>query len=120
MPPSVRPTGVERTFAKDEIIVTKTDPQGRITYANDVFLRMSCSTKAATLGIVATVLAAGLHFGDLGVAVRAGAGALFLLVTVPVAAQMIGRAAYLLGVPLLPGTVDQLRDRYDRQRGVLR
>ena len=80
----------------------------------DVFLRMSCSTKAATLGIVATVLAAGLHFGDLGVAVRAGAGALFLLVTVPVAAQMIGRAAYLLGVPLLPGTVDQLRDRYDR------
>lgn len=86
----------------------------------DVFLRMSCSTKAATLGIVATVLAAGLHFGDLGVAVRAGAGALFLLVTVPVAAQMIGRAAYLLGVPLLPGTVDQLRDRYDRQRGVLR
>ena len=86
----------------------------------DVFLRMSCSTKAATLGIVATVLAAGLHFGDLGVAVRAGAGALFLLVTVPVAAQMIGRAAYLLGVPLLPGTVDQLRDRYDRQRRVLR
>jgi len=87
----------------------------------DVFLRMSCSTKAATLGIVATVLAAGLHFGDVGVAARAGAGALFLLLTVPVAAQMIGRAAYLLGVPLFPGTVvDQLRGRYDRTRGALR
>lgn len=86
----------------------------------DVLLRMSCSTKAATLGIVATVLAAGLSFGDLGVATRAAAGAAFLLVTVPVAAQMIGRAAYLLGVPLFPGTVDQLRGRYDRSRGALR
>lgn len=86
----------------------------------DVFLRMSCSTKAATLGIVTTVLGAGLYFGDPGVAGRAGAGALFLLVTVPVAAQMIGRAAYLMGVPLFPGTIDQLRDRYDRNRGTLR
>lgn len=86
----------------------------------DVFLRMSCSTKAATLGIVATVLGAGGHFGDAGVALRAGAGALFLLLTAPVAAQMIGRAAYLLGVPLAPGTVDQLRGRYDRARGTLR
>lgn len=50
MPPSVRPTGVERTFADDEIIVTKTDPQGRITYANEVFLRMSALTEAEALG----------------------------------------------------------------------
>lgn len=87
----------------------------------DVFLRMSCSTKASTLGIVATVAGAGLHFGDLGTAARAGAGAVFLLVTAPVAAQMIGRAAYLLGVPLWPGTVtDHLQGRYDRARGRLR
>jgi len=33
-------TGVERTFADDEIIVSKTDTAGRITYANDVFLRI--------------------------------------------------------------------------------
>ena len=50
MPSLVRPTGVERTFAEDEIIVTKTDPQGRITYANDVFLRMSALTEAEALG----------------------------------------------------------------------
>lgn len=36
-----RPTGVERTFAADELIVSKTDPRGVITYANDVFLRVS-------------------------------------------------------------------------------
>lgn len=35
------PTGQARTFAPDELIVSKTDPKGRITYANDVFLRVS-------------------------------------------------------------------------------
>jgi PAS domain S-box-containing protein len=38
---SVRPTGVERTFSADELIVSKTDSRGVITYANDVFLRVS-------------------------------------------------------------------------------
>lgn len=87
----------------------------------DLFIRMSCSTKAATLGVTACVLGAAVHFGDAGVAARALAGALFLLVTAPVAAQVIGRAAYLLGVPLWRGTAaDALRDRYDRTRGTLR
>ncbi len=36
-----RPTGQTRTFGVDEVIVTKTDLQGRITYANDVFLRVA-------------------------------------------------------------------------------
>ncbi len=43
-------TGVERTFGRDEIIVTKTDPKGRITYANDVFLRVAAYTEAEVLG----------------------------------------------------------------------
>ena len=46
----IRPTGVERTFGRDEIIVTKTDLQGRITYANDVFLRVSAYPEAEMLG----------------------------------------------------------------------
>ena len=37
----VRPTGEARTFAADELIVSKTDLRGVITYANDVFLRVS-------------------------------------------------------------------------------
>jgi PAS domain S-box-containing protein len=32
---------VERTFPPDELIVSKTDQRGVITYANDVFLRVS-------------------------------------------------------------------------------
>ena len=38
---AVRATGAERTFADDELIVSKTDLRGGITYANDVFLRVS-------------------------------------------------------------------------------
>ncbi|MDO9713928.1 PAS domain-containing protein [Paracraurococcus lichenis] len=38
---SITPSGRESPFGEDEIIVTKTDLQGRLTYANDVFLRVS-------------------------------------------------------------------------------
>lgn len=44
------PTGVERTFEPDQIIVTKTDLQGRITYANDVFLGVSAFEEHEVLG----------------------------------------------------------------------
>ena len=48
---SERPlTGVERHFKPDEIIVTKTDPGGRITYANPVFLSISSLTEREALG----------------------------------------------------------------------
>ena len=78
----------------------------------DLLVRLSCSSKASTLGIVATLAAAALHFADLGVAVRTAAGAAFLLITMPIAGQTIARAAYLLGVPLWPGTVaDAMRER---------
>lgn len=47
---SVLPTGVERTFGDDEIIVSKTDSKGRITYANSVFLRVSGYHEADIIG----------------------------------------------------------------------
>jgi methyl-accepting chemotaxis protein len=37
----VSPTGEARTSASDELIVSRTDLRGLITYANDVFLRIS-------------------------------------------------------------------------------
>lgn len=46
----LRPTGVERTFAAEEIIVSKTNSKGLITYANDVFLRVSAYPESAILG----------------------------------------------------------------------
>ena len=38
---AVRPTGIENILGEDELIVSKTDLKGRITYANDVFIRMA-------------------------------------------------------------------------------
>tara|TARA_B100000315_G_C14486955_1_gene545632 strand:+ start:237 stop:764 length:528 start_codon:yes stop_codon:yes gene_type:complete len=43
-------TGVERFFDDDEIIVSKTDLKGNITYANDVFLRIASYTERECLG----------------------------------------------------------------------
>ncbi len=34
-----KPTGIERTFGEDEVIVSKTDLKGRITYGNEVCTR---------------------------------------------------------------------------------
>ncbi|RMI13761.1 PAS domain-containing protein [Cellulomonas triticagri] len=47
---AARPTGVERTFGPEEIIVSKTDPRGVITYANDVFTRVAGFTEEEILG----------------------------------------------------------------------
>lgn len=49
-PSGVRPTGIERTFGDDEIIVSKTDRRGFITYANDVFLRVSAYPEDQVIG----------------------------------------------------------------------
>lgn len=43
-------TGIERTFAEDEMIVSKTDPKGRMTYVNDVFLKISGYTEDELIG----------------------------------------------------------------------
>ncbi len=43
-------TGVERTFPASEIIVSKTDLKGRITYANEVFLDIAGYSEAELLG----------------------------------------------------------------------
>lgn len=62
----------------------------------DIFLRMSASTKASTLGAGLVLLGVALNFmdGNVDISGRAIAIALFLILTAPVGAHMIGRAAY--------------------------
>jgi multicomponent Na+:H+ antiporter subunit G len=66
----------------------------------DVYIRMHAATKAGTLGAGLTLAAAAVHSADIGVELRAVLAILFLMITAPVAAHMIGRAAYRTGVPL--------------------
>ena len=46
----VTPTGVERTFHPDDVIVSKTDTKGIITYANDVFLHLADLSERQAIG----------------------------------------------------------------------
>lgn len=76
----------------------------------DVFIRMHASTKAGTLGGGLILAAVALHFHDAGVTARVVAAIAFLILTAPVAAHVIGRAAYRIGVPMWEGSViDELR-----------
>ena len=82
----------------------------------DLFTRMQAATKASTLGIGCMVLAVPIHFGELGITTRAIATIIFVFLTAPVAAHMIARAAYFVGVPLWERTIiDELHGHYDRR-----
>jgi multicomponent Na+:H+ antiporter subunit G len=80
----------------------------------DVLIRMHASTKAGTLGSGLILVAVAIYFGDGATITRALAAILFLLLTAPVAAHVIGRAAFRYGVPLWntkiePGAEEKLR-----------
>ena len=77
----------------------------------DVFTRMHAITKAGTVGLGLVVAAAGVAFSDdVSIVARAFAVVAFALLTAPVSAQMIGRAAYLGDAELAPEThLDEMK-----------
>ncbi|MHB1399850.1 MAG: monovalent cation/H(+) antiporter subunit G [Trichloromonadaceae bacterium] len=80
----------------------------------DIFLRLTCTSKAATLGIGLLLVALAVHFGELDVSTRALATIGFILLTTPVASHRIGRVAYLDGAPLWEGTIiDEMRGKFE-------
>ena len=86
----------------------------------DVYIRLQVASKASSLGIALLMLGVAAHFGELSVTVRSWVVVMFLFLTAPVAAHVIGRAAYLTGVPLAASTgVDELAGAYDADSGRL-
>jgi multicomponent Na+:H+ antiporter subunit G len=87
----------------------------------DVWMRMHASTKSATFGIGCMAVALAVsHLHDLGVVMRSIIIIGFVFQTAPVAAHMIGRAAYLMGVDPWRGTKrDELNGRYDPETETL-
>lgn len=80
----------------------------------DLLTRLHATTKAATLGVSLIMLGVALHFGQGGVVARALGVVLFVMLTAPVAAHVIGRAGYFVGSRLWSGTVkDELKPNYD-------
>lgn len=80
----------------------------------DVYVRMHAATKAGTLGSGLMLLGVAIHSGEGDIVTRALAAVLFLVATTPVAAHLLGRAAYISGVPTWRGTaIDELKGHYD-------
>ncbi|MDY6906472.1 MAG: monovalent cation/H(+) antiporter subunit G [Thermodesulfobacteriota bacterium] len=66
----------------------------------DTLMRMHAATKAGALGAGLIFLGLAFFSNDPGITLRALAAAFFLLLTAPVAAHLIGRAAYCSRVNL--------------------
>ena len=81
----------------------------------DVLIRMHASTKAGTLGVGLVFGGAAVYFGNTAETAIAGLTVVFLLVTAPVAAHAIARAAYRMNVPLSDRThIDEWKGKYGR------
>ena len=86
----------------------------------DVYIRLSVASKASSLGIALLMLGVAAHFDEVAVTIRALLVVVFLFLTAPVAAHVIGRAAYIAGVPLVAGSEpDDLAGRYEPETGRL-
>lgn len=64
----------------------------------DVYTRSHAAGKAATLGICGVLLGVAIGLGSSGALARAGLAMVFLFVGIPVAAQLVARAAFRSGV----------------------
>jgi multicomponent Na+:H+ antiporter subunit G len=80
----------------------------------DLFTRLHAATKASTLGVGCLMVAVAIHFGKLETTTRAAATIVFLLLTAPVGAHLLARAAYWLGVQFWEGTqTDEFRSHWE-------
>lgn len=87
----------------------------------DLPTRMHASTKAGALGTALIMIAVAVYFAEVAVVTRALAIIAFIILTAPVAAHVIGRAGYFVGVPLWEGTIkDDLKASYDPETHQLR
>lgn len=78
---------------------------------DDVFARMHAATKATTLGMVLVLTGAALQMSHLGDAFKMMLVIVPQLITAPVGAHMIARAAYRSGTELSDKTaIDELAE----------
>ena len=71
----------------------------------DLFTRMQAASKASTLGLALLLIGTALDMAESATVARAVSIAAFIMLTTPVAAHAVARAAYLTDVPLWSGTV---------------
>jgi multicomponent Na+:H+ antiporter subunit G len=80
----------------------------------DVYLRISVTGKASTLGIGLLLISAAVFFNDYSVTTRVIATIIFVFLTVSIGGHMLARAAYFTKTPIWKGTtIDELSGQYD-------
>lgn len=78
----------------------------------DIFSRMHAGTKASAFGLSLVLAGSALLLAEPLAGAKFALAIVFQLLTAPVAAHVIGRAAYLSGIPPWERTRhDELRDR---------
>lgn len=78
----------------------------------DVFARAHAGTKSASLGLACILIGTAVLDPSLATMLKAALAVMFQFATAPIAAHVIGRAAYRGGVPMWEGTlVDELGER---------
>lgn len=83
----------------------------------DLYTRMHAASKAGTVGSGLLLLAAGLHALDVAVLFRALAGFFFFVLTAPISAHLLAKAAHQAGYRLTKqSVVDQLPQRQEPRR----
>lgn len=82
----------------------------------DFYLRMSAITKAATLGLFLLLIGLAFYFNNLELSIKSFIIITLVLLTNPVGAHAIARAAYMKGIKLWEeSTIDELKDMTDRK-----
>ena len=76
-----------------------------VTRMPDFYMRMSSSSKAVSLGAGCLAIGLAVHMDDPGVTTRAILLMVLFFLKAPVAAHMLGRAAYMSGVHLSEKTI---------------
>ncbi|MEZ5872381.1 MAG: monovalent cation/H(+) antiporter subunit G [Nitratireductor sp.] len=77
----------------------------------DVYSRMHAASKAGTMGSGLMMIALALVSDDLATVTRAVAGVIFFLLTAPIAAHLLAKAAYAVGYKLWEKSVlDEMSD----------
>jgi multicomponent Na+:H+ antiporter subunit G len=71
----------------------------------DAYSRMHAGSKAGTLGSCVMLIAIAVVEADVSVATRALAAIVFFIITAPISAHLLARAALTAGYPLWSGSV---------------
>ncbi|WP_127145616.1 monovalent cation/H(+) antiporter subunit G [Pelagibacterium montanilacus] len=81
----------------------------------DLYTRAHAASKAGTVGSGLTLIAIALVSFDVSVALRAVVGIVFFMLTAPISAHLLSRAAYIAGY--MPHSSTVLNELADAQKG---